>query len=395
MSVILTLRAEKWVQNGFCLAHDEAGRPVFVHGALPGEKVQAEVDRERSTHRFARTVRVIEKATGRIEPECSAFGSCGGCSFRHLSYADECALKQELLGEFVSLRGLRERDALAFFASPPDGYRTAVRVHRAGDRLGLFALHSNEIVPLPPEGCRQLAEGLREAVLSAACAQSPSAEHARAAGVEDLRFLVHAGGVAGEEEHRRGDIITIAIDSLTWRLAAGSFVQSNGALLPKWLEWIRSNIPDGKPDCVELFCGTGLISGFARARLGRVFGLDSHARSIVAARENFRTHGFEGSFMKRDLYGHRWTAPDTSLLICNPPRAGLKEATLKAIGSLRRLRHVLYSSCNPATLERDLQKMARMGWELRTGAAFDFFPRTPHLEVVVLLERGRKRRGDR
>ncbi len=394
MPVILTLRAEKWVQNGFCLAHDEAGRPVFVHGALPGETVEVEVDRERSTHRFARTVRVIEEATERIQPDCSVFGSCGGCSFRHLSYADECALKLELLGEFAHLRELRERGALSFVPSPADGYRTAVRVHRAGDRLGLFALHSNEVVPLPPEGCRQLAEPLREAVLSAACAPPASAEGPRPAGVEDLRFLQHSGGIAGEEEHRRGDIVTIRIDSLAWRLAAGSFVQSNGALLPKWLEWIRSHVPDGKPDCVELFCGTGLISGFARARLGRVFGLDSHARSIASARDNFRTHGFEGSFAKRDLYGHQWSAPDTSLLICNPPRAGLKEATLQAVGGVRRLRHVLYSSCNPATLERDLQKMTRMGWELRTGAAFDFFPRTPHLEVVVLLERG-QRRGDR
>src|SRR5690606_14632399 len=92
----LSLYIEKWVQNGLCLAHDDQGKPIFVHGALPGQNVRADLVKERSTHSFAVVLDALS--------DCSSFPKCGGCSFRHIPYADEIELKVSLLQEMPDLK---------------------------------------------------------------------------------------------------------------------------------------------------------------------------------------------------------------------------------------------------------------------------------------------------
>ena len=373
-----TLRPEKWVQNGFTLAHDPEGRPVFVHGALPGELVAVEIDRVRSTHRFARTISVSEPAAERIPSDCAVFPACGGCSFRHIPYEEEARLKWELLGEFPRLRRLRDGGTLAFHRCPPDEYRVSVRLHARGGPLGLYAPHSRSLVPLPEAGCLQLTPALNTAVRAARSEGSADA---------DLRFFQHSGGVAEEAAHQAGNLVSVDAGALHWRFPAGVFFQSNGPLLLPWLEFMRAQIPEGRPDTVELFCGTSIISGFCRDRLGTVRGYDSDPRSLAASRQNFKERGFEGRFARLDLYGRPVDLPDTPLLICNPPRAGLKKSTALSLRRLRGLQTILYSSCNPSTLDRDIERLETLGFAAIAGAVFDFFPRTPHIETVVLLRR--------
>ena len=375
----ITLLPQKWVQNGFTLAHDSEGRPVFIHGALPGEEVEVEIDRTRSTHRFARTLSVVKPGALRVPSDCSAFPACGGCSFRHIPYEEEARLKWELLGEHPNLRRMRDDGNLTFHRSPPDGYRTAVRLHAHAGALGLYAPHSRTVVPLPETGCRQLSPQLNAAVRSTTPA-SPELDG-------DMRFSEHSEGVAREADHKAGNLVTIVAGDLRWRFPAGVFFQSNGPLLGTWLEFLHSLIPKGQPDVVELFCGTGIISGFCRDRLGSVRGYDSDPRSLAAARQNFKECSYEGRFARLDLYGWPVSLPDTPLLICNPPRAGLKKGTALSLGRLKKLKTILYSSCNTATLDRDIQRLSTLGFVGTVGAVFDFFPRTPHTETVVLLQR--------
>ncbi len=346
---------EKWVQNGYCIAHPPDGGPVFLHGALPGEQVRARIVKKRTTHAFAIATEILKPSSERIPDDCVAFPACGGCSFRHLSYPDELKLKRELLGELKMIAPLRDLPGFEIVAAEPDGYRRNVHLQRDGADIGFYGLHSNRLVPLPANGCRQASPRINASI-----------EEYRANGAEGSPFFRDEEGAPDRDMPR------------------DSFAQSNRFLLTPWLDRLRAWL-DEPIDTVELFCGTGLIGGFARDRIGRYQGFDADEKALEAARVNFARREFSGDFARADLYNRppHWKA---GRVIANPPRAGLGRDLVHRISGAG-AREVLYSSCNPHTLNRDLAELERLGYAARRAVAFDFFPRTPHLEIVVQCTR--------
>ena len=173
---------------------------------------------------------------------------------------------------------------------------------------------------------------------------------------------------------------------MRWQYAAGGFFQGNRYLLEPWLQYMRAAIPEGQPRTAELFCGSGLIGGYCRDLLGRYSGCEFAAPELNAARTNFKERNWSGTFHKIDLYRQAPDLRKTDLILANPPRAGLRKELCAALGRSG-ARHMIYSSCNPATLNRDLGLLEIGGFQVRAAAVFDFFPRTPHLEVVAILGR--------
>ena len=166
---VLSIRATKRVQQGFCLGHLESGLPVFIHGALPEEELRVRISRVRQGHAFAVVEEVVTAAADRQASDCSAFPYCGGCSFRQISYDAEFELKLQLLGELPHLQhaidAAKSANRFRTHRGEPDGYRIRARLHQATQtsRPGFYALHSNAIVPFPESpGCRQLADELNE-----------------------------------------------------------------------------------------------------------------------------------------------------------------------------------------------------------------------------------------
>lgn len=384
----MILQPRKWVQNGYTLAHHE-GRAVFVHGALPGEEVRAEVVQSNARLLFARALEILSPAPERIANDCAVFPQCGGCSFRHLGYEAELQLKLDLLNEHKHLRAVREElrengITERVHASPPDGYRARTRLHvrRDGDgvSLGFYAPSSHDIIDLPEDGCKQLDPEIN-AVL-----------------IEDRqKFRDDPGSVPPARAGKRGarrdpSMIIDALDDLEiagldWQRPDGAFSQTNRHLVRPWLDALRSLVPAGQPNTIELFCGHGLIGGFVRDLLGeRYDGYDNHAASLKFARRNFQTRAFAGNFHSLDLYNNA-VAPDreTGLALVNPPRAGLAREQIDAFAGT--VPAVLYSSCNAATLDRDLGALLTHGYAPKALHVFDFFPRTPHVELVILVER--------
>ena len=383
----IQLEAEKWVQGGYVLAHAE-GSPVFLHGALPGETVRARIVKTRASHAFALTEETVTAADNRLVSDCPVFPRCGGCSFRHVSYEDELAIKADLLREHRALQEALEGAAVRTFTSEPLAYRNHVQLQvEENGRPGFFALHTNTIVPLPPAGCAHLGSELNQALLSWDYSQPGR-----------YRFRDTAFGILSPADLKR---IVFAREQLfypeedpdgrrpeSWLYPADGFFQSNKLLLPQWLGYMRSVLPENKPRAVELFCGSALLGGFARDLLGSYVGFESDKSALKAARRNFKEWDLAGDFHVMDLYRQ---APDLSgaeLIIANPPRAGLKKRLLYKIVEGRNSKSraaLLYSSCNPATLNRDLAFLMKGGFKVQSVAVFDFFPRTPHLEIALLL----------
>ncbi|HMU82134.1 MAG TPA: methyltransferase [Leptospiraceae bacterium] len=372
MPTFLELRPLKWVQNGFTLAPGE--HPVFVHGALPGEKVRVRLTKRNRNHSFAVLESVIEPSPSRIESDCSIFPECGGCSFRNISYEEELSVKTRLVREF---RPLGEACGdFEVFSAAPDAYRTHVRIQFDGKQAGFFSLHSNRIVPLPSTGCANLPKELNSAIFGFIKKET----RARTFAPRDLRFRI-SDKVYGPSHH---GTVPIAIGSLTLDTPADGFVQANSMLIETWLKFIASLIGPGLPPALELYCGSGIIGAYVRENLGSYRAFDFNSSSIECARKNFSNSGLEGQFDVMDL--NEEMPEPASLCIVNPARPGLSACVREGLKASS-VRSIIYSSCNPATLNRDLVELLAAGFFVRKSAMFDFFPRTPHVEMVCLLER--------
>ena len=381
----LRLVPKRWVQNGFTLAHDENGGPVFVHGALPGETVEVTLTRVRSNHSFACVSQVLEPAPDRVESDCAAFPACGGCSFRQVSYREELNIKQRLLFELPGMQSAFEEAGhdIRWHTAQPTGYRSQAQLQCDGNSRGFFALHSNAIVDWPPEGCRNLAPELSEAMRAF---QPP--------GPGRYAFRVAGGTVYGPESLRTNALVESRLlddPAFSWSFPARSFMQSNRFLVGEWLRaWRELEPPAHEGPLVELFAGTGVVGGFLMKDGLSYEGYDSDPAALAAGRHCFSIRGFSGQFRRRDLY--RQGLPTgfsdaQSLVLANPPRAGLgQRLTRDLLESTASA--LLYSSCNPQTLARDLISLRGRGaLSVRAIRIFDFFPRTPHLEVLVRLDR--------
>ena len=381
----LRLVTKRWVQNGFTLAHDETGRPVFVHGALPDETVEVTLTRVRSNHCFACVSEVLQPAPGRVPSDCAAFPACGGCSFRQISYEDELNIKRRLLLELPGMEAAFEEAAqvVHWHTAQATGYRSQAQLQSDGVSRGFFALHSNAIVEWPPQGCPNLAPELRDAMLAF---QPP--------GPGRYAFRVAGGVVCGPEAIKKNAVVEHQIlddPQFSWSFPAGSFMQANRFLVGEWLRAWRELEPLSNQDrLVELFAGTGVVGGFLMNDRRSYEAYDSDPAALAAGRECFLSRGLPGQFRRRDLYRQGLPAGFSGqdcVLLANPPRAGLGARlarTLVESGSPA----LLYSSCNPQTLARDLLSLrGRNGFRVRAIRIFDFFPRTPHLEILVRLDR--------
>lgn len=382
-----TVHIEKWVQNGLALAHMD-GRTVFVHGALPGETVRIRIVKERSQHFFAICEEVLEPAVGRIAPDCPVFPACGGCSFRHMDYEEEVQLKLSLLTEQKFLAP--QLESMQVKTGPRNHYRNQVRLHSDKNSRGFFSLHTNEIVELPTTGCMNLSETLNRRLRTE----------------EELELRDYLTEKAAGS--RQKDAIPLPGMEFSWRLPSTGFSQANRFLIAPWLETmydLARPYLHGSPEqgIYELFCGAGLIGGYmllrarSTAKEGKVryYGAESYGPALEKGKSNFRAAGIKARLQSTDLYrsnvaqflGKQFPDPaPESLIIANPPRAGLKEKLVHWISSSK-ARVLLYSSCNPQTLNRDVGILERGGFQLSKLHWFDFFPGTPHAELVALLER--------
>jgi len=342
---------------------------VFVHGALPGERITAEIIKETSGHAFALTKQVESPSPLRIESDCPSFPACGGCSYRHMSYEEELKVKSDLLASM----GFQ---ISRIVSGNPLGYRTHVRVQADRGRHGFYGLYSNRIVPMPEDGCANLPPEMNAAIKK----YFASGRIRKSQGGESFRL--DGNNVIGPGDERSG---TLELPGgVSWNLAADAFVQANRFLLGEWLEALALAVPEGS-SVIELYCGTGLIGGFLRKKIGGYSGFDVSASAIDSARENFKRLDLKGQFTCMDL---ERDAPelDSDVILVNPSRPGLSRLLRDSLAASRAKR-IVYSSCNASTLRRDLAELAKSGWKESLALVFDFFPRTPHTEMVLWLER--------
>lgn len=430
----------KIVNGGYGLTETAGGKKLFVRHCLPGETVAAEITEEKKRICFGHAVQVLSPVRGRTTPPCPYYGRCGGCNLQHGDYPTQLLLKEAILDDLLArsplgkVIGQSGRVSPIIGAQHPFGYRQRIRM-RIDDQgnPGFSHFRSNRIIAVdhcllaaPPlnnclaelrddkyfrslasvtEEIELLLDGLSNKVTLRLLLKRPvrPADRLNAreltANVAALdRVFFHGRGFTQEGPHGSGDsesnllgFQTDGTDPLTLCWEIGGFSQVNLNQNLKMIELVRSLVkPTSAERILDLYCGMGNFSIPLAEQAKGVIGIEGQGSAIRSARRNAQSNGLINcSFQKnevlsacRDLVAGK-ASFDT--VICDPPRQGLGHLAHLA-GDLVRKR-LVYISCDPATLVRDLMILVECGLSIKTLHPVDMFPQTHHIETVVLLEK--------
>ena len=421
------------------------GRAVFVPRAIPGEEWEIRIVKATNTAVYARGEKLLKSSPAREQSACPYYGRCGGCDTWHMSHEEELRFKLDKVNAALRHIGKQELQAEEILGSGSMlRYRNkgvfAVSDTGGGPAFGFFRERSHELIPiedcliqselsvraaravtafmrghgipaydeLSGKGvvrhvfCRQAVHG-QDAVVCVVAARgfgtrTQSLVDALRASCPELTGIVlninktKGNTVLGGEFHTLWGRATMrdTLCGLHFEIAPQAFFQINPPQAEKLYRRAAEFAAAGKDDLVfDLYCGAGTISLFLAQQAGRVIGAEIVPEAIENARENAARNGVENAeFLCADageaavLLAARGLRP--RIVVVDPPRKGMDEKAVEAVASMRPER-VVYVSCNPATLARDILRFNSFGYTLKEVTAVDMFPRTCHIETVCLL----------
>lgn len=416
------------------------GRAVFVPRAIPGERWRIRIVKVTKTAVYGRGEELLSASPERVEPACPNFGRCGGCSFLHMSYKAELRYKLERVNDaFKRIGGLELCAERIIGSETVEGYRNksivAVGEAENGPVAGFYRSGSHDIVPV--ERC------MLQSDEASACARSVTGwmkrrgVRAGSGGVRHVYTRRARDGAAlccvvtGRrfspalartlvESLRRGcpglvgvveclnrsesntvlsgefrtlwgsSTLTDVLCGSEFELSPQAFYQINPPQAERLYELaVDYALPEPGGTVLDLYCGAGTISLALARRAGQVIGAEIVPEAVENARRNAARNGIgNAEFICADagdaarLLSERGIRPDA--IVVDPPRKGMSEEALRQVAKMQPKR-IAYVSCDPATLARDLKRLTELGYVPQKAVAVDMFPKTAHVETVVLL----------
>ena len=435
-----------YTAEGQGVAHIE-GCAVFIPNAVAGEKVRVRVEKAQKTWAAGKIVEILEKSPHRVNRECEVAKLCGGCDFWHMDYAEETRLKAQRVKNCLNRIGGENLEEVPILAAPDcHGYRNKaqypVAVKKGRAYAGFYRAGTHDVVE--NARCRILPEeidaakgavidyvnqyrvsvydettgkGLLRHIYVRRGAVSgqvlvclavngekiprPEALVQRLGGIPGFTTLVlsvntkRGNAVLGDRFltlHGPG-YIEDTLCGLNFRLSPRSFYQVNHHQAQRLYQMAISQAEITKADTVlDLYCGVGTITLAMAGAAGKVIGVEVVPQAVEDARDNAVRNGITNAeffcgdagqaALELEKNGVR---PD--VVVVDPPRKGLNADTIEALHRMSP-RRIVYVSCDPATLARDVALLKGRGYTLKTAAAADLFPRCAHVETVVLLSKG-------
>ena len=438
---VLPLTVERYGSGGEGVAHLPDGMTCFVQGALRGERCLVRLDKVGRSCAWGTATEILSPSPARQVVDCPYFSACGGCSLRHMDYGEELSFKRQKVQDALTRIGGSDVVVETILgAADTTRYRNKVQFPVApGPAIGFYRARTHRVVDV--EDCLLQstdAAALRRAVkdwmvryrvssyderahkglvrhvyvrtnaagesLCCLVVNGTSLPHEDAL-VDALRQAVPTlvGVVLGVNQAKTNvilgeryrilwgtDTLEERLQGLTFRLSVPSFFQVNLAQTEVLYDQaVELAALTGSETVLDLYCGIGTISLTMARRAGRVIGAEVVPQAIEDAKANAARNGVTNAeFFCGDAGAVAGKLAQDGLrpqVICvDPPRKGLGPevpAILAGMGPAR----IVYVSCDPATLARDLARFVPLGYSARTARAVDLFPRTPHVETVVLL----------
>jgi 23S rRNA (uracil1939-C5)-methyltransferase len=400
----LPLVVEKPAVGGRMIARVD-GQVVLVAGAIPGERVQARIERVGKGVAYAETVSVDEPSPDRRPPFTDLV--CGGSLYAHIAYPRQRAIKAQVVADaFARIGRLQLPGEVGVAASPEEGYRMRARLHVRGRRVGFFreathdvcdARDTRQLLPATCDVVDRLAAALRsvgadavrEIELSENVEASQRAVHFVTADRVDRRIVDTLATIDGIT---RGphvtDTLRLGDTAVTLRRHVQAFFQGNRYLLADLVAHVVGQVPAGAA-LTDLYAGVGVFAVAAAATRGAsVVAVEGDPYAAEDLRANAAAAGGQIVAKKGAVEGFLVGTPDATAgtVIVDPPRTGLSREALAALIDFAASR-VIYVSCDVATLARDARRLVDSGYTIHRADAFDLFPNTPHVETVVVFEK--------
>jgi len=409
-----SVKIEKMVYGGDGLGRLSDGRAVFVPFVLPGEVVSVELNEEKA--RFARgtALQWQQSSPIRIAPRCEYFTICGGCHYQHIPYQNQLETKLETVRDQLSRIAGIDSQVLSHITHSDQNwhYRNQIQCHVTQDgQLGFMRADNAGVLPI--KHCEIAMPGL--GTLLDTITLEPDSGIKRVTFREDsdgecfvllegdevlppeltVELEVSAGYMDAKQNyhHLAGtDQLHYQVLDKDFTVSPGSFFQVNNAVcedLVKHVIDLTNGIAPHK--VLELYSGVGLFSAFLAPMVSQLIGIESTPSACYDFANNLDAFDnvslYEGA-VEAILPGLlpllKPEPPDLALL--DPPRAGLHPKALDALAELAP-ENIIYVSCDPSTLARDLKRLGGKGYQVQTIHAFDMFAQTYHLETATLLQR--------
>ena len=419
---------------------------IFIPGAIKGEKVKILIVKVLSSYAFGKILEILEKSENRIEPDCKTYKRCGGCNLRHIKYQETLKLKQNAVQSLVdkTLKNkIRVKETIGM--ENPYYYRNKVQYPVGIDKngkpqIGVFANRSHEIIPIEKcfiqnEKSEEIAKYIFElwnennyTIYNEETRKGLLRHIVIKTGIKTNQYMcilvVNGQGFNNEKEfaskivNKYKEITSIIVNSnmkntnvilglenrtifgkgyiedklgeYIFKISPLSFYQVNPIQAEKLYNLGIEKAMITKDDIVfDLYCGIGTISLFMSKYAKKVYGIEIVEEAIKAAKENAEINSVDNvEFIAGDvekvlsnIIYDRKIIPD--IVMVDPPRRGLDNTSINNILSIKSKR-LVYISCNPATLVRDLAKLEEM-YEVEEIVPVDMFPFTSHVECIAVL----------
>jgi tRNA/tmRNA/rRNA uracil-C5-methylase (TrmA/RlmC/RlmD family) len=345
---------------------------VFVPFVITGETVEAEITEVKKNFARAKLLRVITPSPERVAPECQYFGACGGCQYQHIDYLAQLRFKHKQVADLFERVGKISRAVVApvLPCPSPYGYRNRIMIRSQWNgpakklEIG-FIRTDNKFVEDITE-CKIAEPALNEQITHVRANPPPK------------------GGIK----------VVLRVQPENWEVPRDSFFQNNFFLLPKLVETVREFLQaGGSRHLIDLYCGVGFFGIEAAGVVDSFVGVEYDQLAIAAARKNAASREINnGEFVAAKVEAilpellQKFSADKTAVIL-DPPRKGCWPETLELLRQTRPAQ-VIYVSCHPATMARDLNILCADGvFELARVQPLDMFPQTQHVECVADLRR--------
>ena len=332
----------------------ESGKAIFVPYTIEGELVSAETVREKKQFAEAELVNVREPSPDRVQPQCPYFGRCGGCAYQHINYEHQLAIKWRQVRDVLQRIGrLKDIPMRPIIPSPEQyGYRNRITVHARQGVVGFFRRDSNRLIDI--EHCPISHQEVNRALADL-----------RAQNVRDGHYTLRASS------GRR------------------VFSQTNDAVADALHNLVNQLIPPDQGLLIDAYCGAGFFAKRLLDKFERVIGIDWDKFAIKAAKERAtvkETYIAGDVDLELERMGSLASTfqREKTTLIVDPPATGFTAKTREAIVDLAPAT-LIYVSCNPATLARDLKELQNK-FTINSVTPLDMFPQTAEIEVTVHLQ---------
>ncbi len=423
------LRIEKLVHGGKGLGRLN-GKAVFVPQVAPGDLIIAEETARKSGYSEAKVVKILERGRGRVKPKCPYFGRCGGCDWQHLRYSEQVRAKRIIVEENLQKIGkIKKPNVDEVIPSPsPWNYRNRAQIKVKAGKVGFYAKGSHFVIdiercPLLKEDIEGIFPKLKE--LLRELPTPPQEFHIYSSGKDEVLLKIVYGGrfkgfelplervreilkvnligygiyKVGKEgyperiEFFGRDFTYESVGKFKFRVSADSFFQINRFQVGNLIEKVaRVAMEHQYMLAGDLYCGVGTLTIPVGRYVHRAFGVESNFWAVSDALYNKDINGLRNiQFFCRETEEAikilKEYNPD--LVIVDPPRSGLNERIIKTLSGLSRFKKIVYVSCEPSTLARDIATFHRYGVNMERAKVLDMFPQTYHVETIAILRKVR------